>query len=97
MYAGAGGNTAVLDAFAVQQRPCTAFVAHDLDEENAPLLRERRLSVVLHHDLRQDLRAACQAVLTAQRELPGPIRSRLSSIQVLTPYNTPSLQPRPQA
>jgi len=90
MYAGAGGNTAVLDAFAALGRGCDAFVAHDLDGENAPLLQQRRLTVVLQHDLRHDLRRACQAIMQAQRALPGPIMARPSSVHVITPYNMPA-------
>jgi LacI family transcriptional regulator len=95
MYAGAGGNTAVLDAFAALGRKCEAFVAHDLDGENAPLLQQRRLTVVLEHDLRHDLRRACQVIMQAQHALPGPIMARPSSVQVITPHNIPpALTPR---
>ncbi|WP_433724362.1 LacI family DNA-binding transcriptional regulator [Actinoplanes sp. CA-051413] len=89
LYAGAGGNAAVVDAFDRQRRPYDVFVAHDLDGENTALLRERRLSAVLHHDLRQDLRRACQVVMQAQGALPGPVRSNPSAIQVITPHNAP--------
>ncbi|NAZ88131.1 hypothetical protein GTR00_18820 [Kineococcus sp. T90] len=91
MYAGAGGNAAVLDAFAAAGRRCAVFVAHDLDGENARLLREHRVSVVLHHDLRADLRRACRVLLQARGVLPGPVRVRPSQVQVVTPYNTPPL------
>lgn len=89
LYAGAGGNAAVVDAFARQGRGYDVFVAHDLDGENTALLRERRLSAVLHHDLRQDMRRACQVVMQAQGALPGPVRSNPSAIQVITPHNAP--------
>jgi LacI family transcriptional regulator len=89
LYAGAGGNAAVVDAFARQRRAYDVFVAHDLDGENTALLRARRLSAVLHHDLRQDLRRACQVVMQAQGALPGPVRSNPSAIQVITPHNAP--------
>jgi len=89
MYAGAGGNTAVLDAFGALGRRCGAFIAHDLDGENGPLLQQRRLTVVLQHDLRSDLRRACQVIMQVQRALPGPIVARPSSVQVITPYNVP--------
>jgi LacI family transcriptional regulator len=89
LYAGAGGNAAVVDAFDRQRRTYDVFVAHDLDGENTALLRERRLSAVLHHDLRQDLRRACQVVMQAQGALPGPVRSNPSAIQVITPHNAP--------
>ncbi|AGZ38958.1 LacI family DNA-binding transcriptional regulator [Actinoplanes friuliensis] len=89
LYAGAGGNTAVADAFAKQQRTYDVFVAHDLDEENTALLRGRRISAVLHHDLRTDMRRACQVIMQAQGALPGPVRSTPSAIQVITPHNAP--------
>ena len=89
MYAGAGGNTAVLDAFDALGRRCDAFIAHDLDGENGPPLQQRRLTVVLQHDLRHDLRRACQVIMQAQHALPGPIVARPSSVQVITPYNVP--------
>lgn len=89
LYAGAGGTAAVLDAFRAAGRAAPVFVAHDLDGDNTPLLRQRQISAVLHHDLRQDLRRACHALLRARRALPGPIRSNPSAIQVITPFNAP--------
>jgi LacI family transcriptional regulator len=92
LYAGAGGNTAVVAAFAAERRPYDVFVAHDLDQENTTLLRERKLSAVLHHDLRTDLRRACHAILQAQGALPGPVRANPSAIQVITPHNAPPVE-----
>jgi LacI family transcriptional regulator len=92
MYAGAGGNAAVVDAFAAEHRPYDVFVAHDLDGENTALLRERKLSAVLHHDLRTDLRRACHALLQSLGALPGPVRTNPSAIQVITPYNAPPVE-----
>jgi LacI family transcriptional regulator len=89
LYAGAGGNAAVVEAFTAERRRYDVFIAHDLDGENTSLLRERRLSAVLHHDLRTDMRRACQAMLQAQGAIGGPIRSNPSAIQVITPHNTP--------
>ncbi len=89
LCAGAGANAAVIDAFDRQRRTYDVFVAHDLDRANTALLRERRLSAVLHHDLRQDLRRACQVVMQARGALPGPVRSNPTAIQVITPHNAP--------
>jgi LacI family transcriptional regulator len=89
LYAGAGGNAAVVDAFAVQGRHYDVFVAHDLDGENTALLRDRKLSAVLHHDLRQDLRRACLAIMRAHGAVPGPVRSNPSAVQIITPHNAP--------
>jgi LacI family transcriptional regulator len=87
--AGASGNAAVVAAFAAEHRNYDAFVAHGLDRENATLLREHRISAVLHQDLRADVRHACRAILRAQGVLPGPIRSHPSAVQVITPFNVP--------
>lgn len=92
MYAGAGGNAAVVDAFASSRRKYDVFVAHDLDDENTTLLRTHRISAVLHHDLRADVRHACLAVMRAQGALPGRLRSNPSAIQVITPFNTPPVE-----
>ncbi len=90
LYAGAGGNTAVVEAF--DGHPYDVFVAHDLDGENVALLREHKLSAVLHHDLRTDLRRAGHALMQAPGVLPGPIRTNPSAVQVITPYNTPPVE-----
>jgi LacI family transcriptional regulator len=87
--AGASGNAAVVAAFAAEHRNYDAFVAHGLDRENATLLREHRISAVLHQDLRADVRHACRAILRAQGVLPGPIRSHPSAVHVITPFNVP--------
>jgi LacI family transcriptional regulator len=92
MYAGAGGNAAVVDAFAAEHRRYDVFVAHDLDGENTALLRGRKLSAVLHHDLRTDLRRGCHALMQARGALPGPVRTNPSAIQVITPYNAPPVE-----
>ena len=90
LYAGAGGNTAVVEAF--RGHPYDVFIAHDLDRENTALLRERKLSAVLHHDLRTDLRRACHAILQAHGVLPGPVRTNPSAVQVITPHNAPPVE-----
>ena len=88
MYA-FGGNHATLDAFAQVGRVCRVFVAHDLDVDNRRLLADHRLSAVLHHDLREDVRRACQLIMQAHRALPGTPRSAHSAVQIVTPYNLP--------
>lgn len=92
LYAGAGGNAAVVDAFTAEHRKYDVFVAHDLDGDNTVLLRARKLSAVLHHDLRADLRRACVAIMQAQGALPGPIRANPAAIQVITPFNAPPVE-----
>ena len=70
MYSVGGGNTATIAAFERLGRVCRVFVAHDLDADNRKLLREGRISVVLHNDLRADARLAMRLILQQQGALP---------------------------
>ncbi|MFF4584918.1 LacI family DNA-binding transcriptional regulator [Streptomyces sp. NPDC001388] len=90
VYSIGGGNFATLKAFADARRECAVFVAHDLDHDNTRLLRDHRLSAVLHHDLRQDMREACHIVMRAHGALPAAGPALPSPIQVVTPYNMPA-------
>jgi LacI family transcriptional regulator len=89
-YSIGGGNRAILDVFDELGRTPEVFVAHDLDADNRRLLRTRRISAVLHHDLRADMRRACRLLLLARGVLPGSPASVPSQIQVVTPFNEPS-------
>ncbi len=89
VYSIGGGNRAILDAFDARQRPCRAFIAHDLDRDNRQLLEAGRLSAVLYHDLRRDMHRACQIIMQAHGALDGPIVTAPASIQVITPFNAP--------
>ena len=90
VYAIGGGNQATVDVFGELGRTCAVFIAHDLDEDNTRLLRDGRVSAVLHHDLLHDMRRAGQLLLQARGALPGALYSWPSSIQVVTPYNAPA-------
>ena len=92
VYSIGGGNRAILDAFDAVDHPCQVFVGHDLDRDNLRLLHDGRLTAVLHHDLRYDMRLACQVIMQAQGAIEGPIESVPSPIQVVTPYNIPTLR-----
>src|SRR4029077_20311486 len=70
VYSVGGGNTATVAAFERLRRPCRVFVAHDLDADNRRLLREGRISVVLHNDLRVDARLAMRLVPQERRGFP---------------------------
>ncbi|CUR55224.1 DNA-binding protein [metagenome] len=90
VYSIGGGNRAILEAFARLGREPVAFVAHDLDGDNTTLLRQGRLTAVLHHDLRADLRQACRLILhdngaTTRRPSATP-----SQVQIITPHNQPN-------
>jgi len=88
VYSVGGGNTATVAAFEKLGRVCRVFVAHDLDADNRRLLREGRISAVLHNDLRADARLALRLILQERRALPGePVRP--VPIRIVTPYNLP--------
>jgi LacI family transcriptional regulator len=90
VYSIGGGNMAIIEAFAARQRTYSVFIAHDLDSDNTRLLRAGRISAVLHHDLRQDMRQACYMIMQAQKALPGVAYSWPSNIHIITPYNMPA-------
>jgi LacI family transcriptional regulator len=89
VYSIGGGNRAILGAFDARQRPCRAFIAHDLDRDNRDLLQAGRLSAVLYHDLRRDMHRACQIIMQAHGALDGPIATAPAPTQVITPFNIP--------
>jgi LacI family transcriptional regulator len=88
VYSVGGGNTATIAAFEGLGRACRVFIAHDLDADNRRLLREGRISAVLHNDLRADARLAMRLILQQHRALPSEL-ARPVPIQVITPYNLP--------
>jgi LacI family transcriptional regulator len=90
VYSIGGGNLAIVEAFASRQRSYSVFIAHDLDQDNTRLLRDSRISAVLHHDLKQDMRRACYAIMQAHKALPGAVYSWPSNIHIITPYNMPA-------
>jgi LacI family transcriptional regulator len=89
VYSVGGGNTATVAAFERLGRVCKVFIAHDLDADNRQLLRDGRISVVLHNDLRADARLAIRQLLQQRGALP-PEPARPVPIQVITPYNLPA-------
>ncbi|GFG51002.1 LacI family transcriptional regulator [Mycolicibacterium agri] len=88
VYSVGGGNAATVAAFDRLGRRCRVFIAHDLDADNRRLLRDGRISVVLHNDLRADARLAMRLILQEHRALP-PEPVRPAPIQVVTPFNLP--------
>jgi len=89
VYSVGGGNTATVAAFERLGRVCKVFIAHDLDADNRRLLRDGRISAVLHNDLRADARLAMRLILQERGALP-PEPARPVPIQVITPYNLPA-------
>lgn len=88
VYSVGGGNTATVAAFEQLGRVCKVFIAHDLDADNRRLLREGRISAVLHNDLRADARLAMRLILQQHGALPSEAAHPVP-IQVITPYNLP--------
>ena len=88
VYSVGGGNAATAAAFERLGRDCRVFIAHDLDADNRRLLREGRISVVLHNDLRADARLAMRMILQERGALPVEA-ARPAPIQVITPFNLP--------
>lgn len=70
VYSIGGGNSAILEAFAEAGRKIDVFIAHDLDRINRQLLAEGKLSLVLHHDFRQDARRVSLHFLRFHRMVP---------------------------
>jgi len=90
VYSAGGGNIATLAAFGEVGLTPKVYVAHDLDGDNRELLRTRKISAVLHHDLRADTRRACRLLLQARGVLRGKPVSIPSQVQIVTPYNEPA-------
>jgi LacI family transcriptional regulator len=90
VYSMGGGNMAVLKALEDAGHSPSVFIAHDLDEDNLDLLRGDRLTFVLHHDLRADMRSAFRHIL-AFHGLEDPPLTSESDIQIVTPMNIPKL------
>ena len=88
VYSVGGGNVATVAAFDRIGRDCRVFIAHDLDVDNRRLLREGRISAVLHNDLRADARLAMRLILQERGALPVEA-ARPAPIQVITPFNLP--------
>jgi LacI family transcriptional regulator len=89
VYSIGGGNNAVIKAFEDAMRSFSVYVAHDLDDDNRLLLAAGKLTFVLHHDLRTDIRSVFRTILEQRRILRGGNQCGLSAIEVITPLNVP--------
>jgi LacI family transcriptional regulator len=89
VYSTGGGNAAILRALEARRLAPACFIGHDLDRDNRALLHARKLHAILHHDLRQDMRSACQYVMRHHKLLPASAVSGSSSVMVVTPENIP--------
>src|SRR2546423_1064166 len=72
VYSIGGGNRAILGAFGARQRPCRAFIAHDLDRDNRDLLQAGPPSPRPYHHLRPGVHPPRHIAPHAHRALDGP-------------------------
>ncbi len=89
VYSMGGGNIAILRALEKRRQSPVCFIGHDLDNDNVRLLREGKVHAILHHDLRQDMRSACEHIMHFHKLLPASAISPSSSVVVVTPENIP--------
>lgn len=91
VYSMGGGNAAILDVLAAAGQRPTHFLAHDMDFENSKLLKEGKISAILHHDLTQDMRHAFAALSSWHGlRLTSAAPVRLSDVQIITRHNIPA-------
>lgn len=89
VYSMGGGNAAILRALEAAHQAPACFIGHDLDRDNVRLLREGKVQVILHHNLRQDMRAACQHIMHFHKLWPASAISPSSPVLISTPENIP--------
>ncbi len=84
LYSIGGGNRAILGAFAQVGLPRPVIIGHDLDPENRALLAEDRLDAVLYHDLAEDIRNACQILMSVHSRgaIPKPATGAVLRIMI---------------
>lgn len=89
VYSMGGGNAAILKVLDTLGQKPKVFVAHDVDQDNARLLRQHRLNYVLHHDLRLDMELAFSHIAAFHRLRLPVQKDGPSDVQVITPFNIP--------
>lgn len=89
VYSPGGGNPGLARAWREAGHMPKVFIGHDLNPENALLLADGTLSVVLHHKLQGDMHSACRALMHFHGALPGGWTPPPTPIDVITPYNMP--------
>ncbi|MFY0691702.1 MAG: substrate-binding domain-containing protein [Paracoccaceae bacterium] len=87
VYSMGGGNAAILSDLARHGWRDLPFVAHDLDHDNRHLLRDGKLTFVLHHDLEHDMGNALRAIGGFHGLAPVQPEQMNSSVQIITPYS----------
>lgn len=83
LYSIGGNNRRILRALHDADLPRPVVVLHDLNPENAALMREGAVDVVLYHDLAEDVRNACRTILSARQERAG--QSECATLRIAVP------------
>ncbi len=85
LYSIGGSNRAIMNALARSQMARPVIVGHDLDPENRAHLAEDRLDAVLHHNLAEDIRHACQTFMSVHSHGAIPMPSQGAVLRVALP------------
>lgn len=95
IYSIGGSNRQILRAMDQLGYSPRVFIAHDFDGENREFLQSGRINVVLDHDLRQDIRNACQMIMAHHKIItPGTLPEQ-SPLRALFPPMLPGYRPEP--
>lgn len=89
VYSMGGGNRAILKTLNQHGQNPILFIAHDLDDENIDLLKQKKLSYVLHHDLENDMRNAFLTIAAHHKLTPELELNLIAEPQIITPENIP--------
>lgn len=89
VYSMGGGNKAMLKTLKQYKHEPRIYVAHDLDDENTHLLKQKKLTYVLYHDLRNDMRNAFLTIAAHHKLTPEIELNCLAEPQIITPENIP--------
>ena len=89
IYSMGGGNETILRVVEERGVRPRVFIAHDLDAENRRLLAEGRVSLVLNHDLRQDMRNVFLTLARFHGLIAVGAVPAMSDVQVITPMTIP--------
>ncbi len=85
IYSIGGGNRRILATLEAAGVPRPLFIAHDFDPDNRGLLGDGRIDVLLYHDLREDIRNAFRAILSARGNGAIPAPPDGAALKILVP------------
>ena len=89
VYSMGGGNKSILSAIEELNLKPKIYIAHDLDKDNRDLLLKRKITFVLHHNLKNDLKQVFSAFLSYIGLHSHQPKLIASNIEVVTPLNLP--------